>query len=79
MKTRVETSGCRQTDEVPVSFWIEGQRYAVIEVEDRWHGPRCLWFRVFASDARRYLLQHTFTTGIWEVEPVSLEHCSNKQ
>jgi hypothetical protein len=34
----------------------------VIEVEDRWYGPGYAYFRVFADDARRYILREDIDT-----------------
>ena len=35
----VETYSGYKADEYPLSFTVEGRKFAVISVEDRWYGP----------------------------------------
>jgi hypothetical protein len=71
MKTRVDTRYGQENNAVPVTFWMNDQLYTVMEIEDRWYGPHSLWFKVFASDARHYLLRQILATASWEVLPMN--------
>ena len=61
-----------------VANWIdarvaEGAKdrlYEVIEIEDRWYGPDRSYFKVFASEAKRYLLRHNLTDDAWTITAI---------
>jgi hypothetical protein len=70
MKLRVETHSGYKADEYPVGFWINDQMFDVIDIEDRWYGPDCSYFKVFANDAKHYILRQDRKDGVWEVTPL---------
>lgn len=70
---RVETYSGYKADEYPVRFWINGSSpREVLEVEDRWYGPGRSYYKVFADDARHYLLVRNNRFGTWEGRRIPL-------
>ena len=69
-RCRVSTHAGYKADEYPVSFVLGDTLHDVIEVEDRWYDPACACFRVFADDARRYLLRLDTANGDWTAQPL---------
>lgn len=67
---QVQTHSGYKADEYPVGFTLEGVDREVIEIEDRWYGPGYSYFRVFADDARRYLLRQHLDSAEWYGEAV---------
>jgi hypothetical protein len=65
--TLVETYSGYKADEYPVRFRIGEHKLEVMETEDRWYDPGFSYFRVFADDARRYILRQNVENGRWEV------------
>ena len=64
---RVETYCGYKSDEYPVRFWIgRSSPREVLEIEDRWYSPGYSYFKVFADDARHYLLAYNYHLGTWE-------------
>ena len=67
MEIRVETHSGYRADEYPVSFHLNGRTLEVIDIEDRWYGPDSSYFKIFASNAKRYILRRYLKTGLWEI------------
>jgi hypothetical protein len=63
----VKSKSDYKADENPIGFSFEGREYGVIEIEDRWYGPGYSYFKVFADDARRYILRQDLKTGSWDL------------
>lgn len=55
-------------EQEPRAFIVEGKRLAVVSIEDRWSEPRRHYFRVWASDGRRYLLHFDLDELAWSRE-----------
>ncbi|MDG5816085.1 hypothetical protein QA601_13410 [Chitinispirillales bacterium ANBcel5] len=64
---KVETYSGYKLDEYPVRFWIfDGEPLEVLEIEDRWYGPGFTYFKVFADNARHYILTRNNEYGTWQ-------------
>ncbi|MFW5775501.1 MAG: hypothetical protein ACOCW2_04350 [Chitinivibrionales bacterium] len=70
MEIKVQTYSGYKADQYPTSFWIGGRKIDVIDIEDRWYDPSYNYFRVFADDARRYILRMHTRQKRWEVMSV---------
>lgn len=57
-----------KADEYPRRFLLNGQWHDIIETEDRWYSPGYAYFKVFASDAHRYMLKLDIETHSWTVQ-----------
>lgn len=68
MKIEVESYSGFRADERPVKFILNGRRYEVAEVEDKWYSPQATYFRVVAGDGNRYVLCHKETLDEWSLE-----------
>lgn len=68
MKIEVESYSGYRADERPVRFVLSGREYEVVEVEDRWHSPKAMFFRVIARDGNRYVLRHDEAQDEWSLE-----------
>ncbi|NLW32264.1 MAG: hypothetical protein GXY77_12515 [Fibrobacter sp.] len=64
---KVETYSGYKADEYPVRFWVDDLRIEVLEIEDRWYSPGFTYFKVFADDARHYILRRSTDDDIWIV------------
>ncbi|HLV31064.1 MAG TPA: hypothetical protein VKY57_05785 [Chitinispirillaceae bacterium] len=64
---KVETYSGYKADEYPVRFWVDELRIEVLEIEDRWYSPGFTYFKVFADDARHYILRRSTDDDIWIV------------
>ena len=64
---KVETYSGYKADEYPVRFWIDELRIEVLEIEDRWYSPGFTYFKVFADDARHYILRRSTDDDFWIV------------
>ncbi|MBD3344435.1 MAG: hypothetical protein GF401_05180 [Chitinivibrionales bacterium] len=69
MNLHVETHSGYKADEYPVRFFIDNDKFEVLEVEDRWYEPDSTYFKVFADDCRRYILKKTKEDG-WEIRRI---------
>ena len=67
---KVETYSGYKADEYPVRFWIGEQRLEVLELEDRWYSPGFAYFKVFADDARHYILKWSIDNDFWSGKEV---------
>ena len=55
---RVECYAGYKADERPMRFFLGETPHNVVEVQDRWYGPGCVYFRVRAEDGNQYILRH---------------------
>ena len=67
MDIMVETYSGYKADEYPLRFTVEGRKFSVISVEDRWYGPECSYFRVFADDGNTYILKQIPGNNEWQI------------
>ena len=44
-------------EQEPRELVVDGERFEVIGIDDRWHDPDGRYFKVAASDGRMYLLR----------------------
>ncbi len=70
LEIRVQTYSGYRADEYPTRFWIGDRKFDVIDIEDRWYDPSYNYFRVFADDARRYILRMQTSQDLWELVSV---------
>ncbi|MBD3241868.1 MAG: hypothetical protein GF331_14865 [Chitinivibrionales bacterium] len=69
--SQVTTYSGYRADEYPLTFTVVGKgKLTVMDIEDRWYSPGCSYFRVFADDARRYILRRDDRTADWAVQPL---------
>ena len=54
-------------EETPKSFTLGGRKLLVREVVDRWYSETHSYFRVDASDGRRYVLRFDLDEDSWEL------------
>lgn len=63
----VEAYAGYKGEETPRAFTLDGIRLAVAVVIDRWYTDTHSYFRVRASDDRRYVLRYHSDEGKWEL------------
>ncbi|HTL61319.1 MAG TPA: hypothetical protein VL261_06705 [Nitrospira sp.] len=54
-------------EKTPRSFTLEGSTVHVEQIVDRWYSDTHSYFRVSASDGRRYVLRLELDEGYWEL------------
>lgn len=54
-------------EETPRAFTLDGRKLQVREVVDRWYSQTHSYFRVYASDGRRYVLRFDLDEDCWEL------------
>ena len=57
-----------KANERPLYFILDGQRFQVLDVIDRWYGLEYDYFKVSAEDGRVYLLKWHRTLDLWFLE-----------
>ena len=67
MDISVETFSGYKADEYPLAFTMDGRKFSVISIEDRWYGPDSSYFRVFADDANTYILRQIPGNNEWQI------------
>lgn len=69
MKLTVECYSGRKADERPTRFWLEGKKYQVEAVLDRWYDPEGVFYKVRAEDGNLYILRQETSTpdGQWDL------------
>jgi hypothetical protein len=60
-------SGCR-VDECTTRFTIRDREYNVEEIDDQWHSPGAMYFRVRADDENYYVLRHEEGQDCWTLD-----------
>ena len=63
----VEAYAGYKGEETPRSFVIDGVRLRVADVVERWYTETHSYFRVTASDGRRYVLRYDLDDERWEL------------
>ncbi|KMQ52611.1 hypothetical protein CHISP_0380 [Chitinispirillum alkaliphilum] len=58
--------------EDPVRFWYEGSPLEVLEIEDRWYSSGVVYFKVFADNAKHYILMHNSHNDLWGGKEVQI-------
>ena len=64
---RVESYPGHKGEETPSALAVDGDRTTVTAVIDRWDSDTHSYFRVSASDGRRYVLRYHYNEGLWEL------------
>ncbi len=72
MDISVETFSGYKADEYPQSFTVQGRRFSVVSIEDRWYSPECSYFRVFADDGNTYILKQIAGNNQWSLVPIEV-------
>lgn len=52
----------------PYSFQIGEREFYIKEIMDQWLGQEHQFYKVRADDGNIYILKHSSTTNIWELE-----------
>ncbi len=65
----VAYSGYRGEQE-PRAIIVDGERYDVMGIDDRWHDPDATYFKVAASDGRVYLVRRDSEDASWSLVQV---------
>ena len=68
MHIKVETYSGYKADEYPKRFEKDGVMMDIVDIEDRWYDPQASYFRVFAADARRYILCMDNRSRLWNIK-----------
>ena len=67
MTLDVECHAGYRGDQEPRAFVIEGRRFEVTAIADRWAGPDYRYFKVTADDGHLYVLRHDERTHTWSL------------
>jgi hypothetical protein len=67
-KTKVEIKKDDTFEDNPIRFWIHVTMLDILEIEDRWYSENFFYFKVFANNAKHYLLKKSNSDGIWTVK-----------
>jgi len=67
-RIRAECYAGYRADQRPLRFSLGERTLQVLEVEDQWHSPHAIYFRVRADDGHTYVLRHDEETDIWTLE-----------
>lgn len=65
IQVKVETYSGYMVDEYPIRFWIGEMPCEIMEIEDRWYSPGYTYFKVFADNARHYILKGPLENNSW--------------
>lgn len=63
----VEAYAGYKGEETPRAFTLDGIRLSVNEVLARWYTETHSFFRIYASDHRRYVLRYHLDEEVWEL------------
>lgn len=63
----VEAYAGYKGEETPRAFEVEGIRLSVIEILQRWYTETHSYFRLRASDHKRYVLRYHLDEAAWEL------------
>ena len=67
MGIRVETQAGHRDEEEPRAFWLGERRLTVLDLDDRWYGHDCRYYRCHADDGDRYVLRYDESSGEWDL------------
>ena len=65
---KVECYAGSRAEEHPLRFRLDGKRFEVIKVIERWLTPGCRCFKVLAGDGCEYVLIYNAGEDTWELE-----------
>ncbi len=54
-------------EETPRSFTIDGRRFSVKEIVERWYSETHSYFRLLASDGKSYVIRFDLDEDCWEL------------
>ena len=63
----VEASPGYKGEDTPRAFTLEGVRYEVSDIVERWEREEYLYFRVRTGDGVCYVLRFALEEGAWEL------------
>ena len=64
---KVECYAGYRGEQRPVRFFLQGRALEVRDIEDQWYGPSARYFRVYASDGDRYVLNYDEEEDSWNL------------
>jgi hypothetical protein len=70
METRVKIEAASDTDESPARIWIKGIKLEILEIEDRWYSEEHSYYKIFADNARHYILKSTKNDSVWTAQEI---------
>jgi len=65
---KVECYSGYRADQRPLRFYLGERILQVVEIEDQWHSPHAIFFRVKAEDRCTYVLRHDVEIDVWTIE-----------
>ncbi len=65
---RVECYAGYKGEQYPQRFYLGGQIFEVIEIEDQWYSPSSQYFKVRAGDGNIYILKHEQDLHSWTLD-----------
>lgn len=57
-------------EQEPRAIVVDGRRYEVLGIDDRWHDPQATYFKVAAADGRVYLVRCDAEDSTWSLVQV---------
>jgi hypothetical protein len=57
-----------RADQRPTRFTLRGREFQVEQVDDQWHSPGAIYFRVRADDGNFYVLRHDEAQDEWTLD-----------
>ena len=64
----VEAHAGYKANERPCRFTLDEETYQIETVEDQWHEPDALYFKVRATNEKRYLLRYDEHKDVWTLQ-----------
>jgi len=63
----VEAYAGYKGEETPRAFVLDGVRFFVVDIVERWYSENHSYFRIHASDEHRYVLRYHLDGEVWEL------------
>ena len=64
---QVLTGAGDKGEQEPRTLVVDGERLEVLGIDDRWHDPDALYFRVLASNGCKYLVRCDAKDSSWSL------------
>ena len=66
-KFSVVAEAGRDGEPEPRAVVVEGRRYEVVGISDRWHDEKATYFKLLASDGHMYLVRCELKANRWSL------------
>jgi hypothetical protein len=70
MEIKVKIEAASDLDESPIRLWLKGNKLEILEIEDRWYSEEHSYYKIFADNARHYILKRTKNDTIWTAQEI---------